>query len=97
MKVTCALILSLILAAEGYGQVTTQVCQGQICVTLPPIVPPPTVAAPSTPPPATLAPIPRPVPAIERSSHTKGIVITAAVSAIGTWALVKLFKRKGGK
>lgn len=99
MKATCVLALIVGLALPSYGQVQVQICQGQICVPLPPVTPPTTPApAPPAPMPAP-PPTPAPAPAMRPSqgSHTKGLVITAAVSAVGTWALVKLFKRGKGK
>lgn len=96
-----AVLLVTGLAVEGHGQVS--ICQGQICVALPPMDPQLTTPAPTPRPPqqvqptAAAAAVVQPAIQATQYNHTKAIVITAVVSAVGTWALVKLFKRKASK
>ena len=97
------LALSLILgmAHAGHAQTTAPshllVCSNGVCI----LVPAPSVQSPTPAPPAVQAqaqPM-QPVAAMQvpKGSHAKAIVLTAAISAVGTWAIYKLFKRKASK
>ena len=96
------LTLTLILGMThaGYGQTTAPshllVCRNGVCI----LVPAPSVVQAPTPTPTVQAPqVQPPVAAMQtpKGSHAKAIVLTAVVSAVGTWAIYKLFKRKASK
>lgn len=84
MKMIIIACLVLGLAMEGQAQTSVLICRNGICT-----------AVSSTPTAAPIAPV-APVPAMvhERKSNTKAIVLTAAVAAVGTWLLVKVFRKK---
>ena len=99
LTVTACLIAGL--AMQGQAQTTAPshllVCRNGVCI----LVPAPSVQPP-TPAPTAIqvqAQPYQPIAAMQvpKGSHAKVIVITAVVSAAGTWALVKLFKRGKAK
>ena len=97
------LTLSLILgiAQAGHAQTIAPshllVCRNGVCI----LVPAPSVQPPAPTPTAIQAQTQTSQPyaarEVPKGSHAKAIVLTAAISAVGTWALVKLFKRGKGK
>lgn len=100
---TC-LVVSLV--RPSYGQLSTVICTAQgVCISMP--IPRPTPAPPTGGPPQSMPggePQDSPSQAQttimrSKSNHTKAIIITAVVSAVGTLILIKLLRRtpKGGK
>ena len=95
LTITACLITAL--ALEGQAQTTAPshllVCSNGVCILVPvPSVPQAPVVQ------AQAQPMPTPLAVREsQGSHAKAIVLTVAISAVGTWAIYKLFKRKANK
>ena len=99
-KPVIALCLAGAIALEGHAQTIAPshllVCSNGVCILVPAPSGQTPPAGPQAPQQAMPQVLPPAVSAVHapKASHAKAIVLTAAVSAVGTWVLVKVFKRK---